>query len=71
VVFAKNTGWDYTSGSVRLIDESLDNTDAARGGGLAAAMYYFQSHVLFLKPAKNQYTALYTELRHLSYFARI
>eukprot|EP01051_Picozoa_sp_SAG22_P015394 SAG22_NODE_2002_length_3168_cov_2.188009_2_plen_343_part_00 len=37
VVLAKNTGWDYTGGSVRLIDESLDNTDAACGGGLAAA----------------------------------
>ena len=34
VVLAKNTGWDYTGGSVRLIDES---PDAACGGGLAAA----------------------------------
>jgi hypothetical protein len=37
VVLAQNTGWDYTGGSVRLIDESLDSTDAACGGGLAAA----------------------------------
>ena len=37
VVLAKNTGWDYTGGSVRLIDESLDNMDSACGGALAAA----------------------------------
>ena len=37
VTLAKNTGWDFSGGSVRLIDESLDGDDTACGGALAAA----------------------------------
>lgn len=37
VTLAQNTGWDYTGGSVRLIDDSLDEGHTACSGGLAAA----------------------------------